>query len=120
VAGTRTSMRAGARASAPGTRMCADQEMKSMGSNSEQNLKFPENMMEVTRFESTLHEHNLIPLAEALMTCIKQNADRRSKHKAKNEHRNRTDDRQPANMPSVSEYASILHAFSFKILVKAH
>ena len=36
--------------------------------NSEQNLNFHENMMEVTRFESFLHGNNLIPLVEALKT----------------------------------------------------
>ncbi len=39
--------------------------------------------MEVTRFEPFLHENNLNPLVEALKTCIKPNAARRSKHKAK-------------------------------------
>jgi hypothetical protein len=44
----------------------ADQKMKSL--ESEQNMNFPENMMEVTRFESFLDENNLIPSVEGLET----------------------------------------------------
>ena len=80
--------------SACGTRTCADQDMKRMKSNkniragecisrskrssgsklspewnaSAQNLIFSENMMEVTRLESFLHENKLIPLVEAHKT----------------------------------------------------
>ena len=50
----------------------------------QQNLKFPENMMEITRCELFLHENNLIPVVEALKTWIIQNTALRSKHEAKN------------------------------------
>ena len=83
---------------------------------SAQNLKFPEDMIEVTQIASFLHKINL----EAQKTIIEQDTALISKHKAKNYHRNCTEARQPENMPSVSEYALILHAFSFKTLDKAH
>ena len=45
-----------------------------------QNLKFPEDMIEVTQIASFLHEINL----EAQKTIIEKDTALRSKHKAKN------------------------------------